>query len=132
MILTPCSYTGSVKFFHWNKGYGFLLCPTLGEDVFVGAHSVALPPGEYLHTGQVVTFDLGKDSDSRPRAENVRLLGQEPGAPADDARPYIEYPARRRRYLTTDMAAEDPPSGRAPRVRERAERLFVIPGADEV
>lgn len=107
----------------------------IGVKVIVGFSlpaNFALPPGEYLHTGQVVTFDLGSDRDGRLRAENVRLVGQEPGAPAEDARPYVEYPGRRRRYLTTNMAAEGPPSGRALRVRERAERLFVIPGADEV
>jgi cold shock CspA family protein len=94
----------SVKFYNWNKGYGFLLCPALGEDVFVGANAVALPPGEYLLTGQQVEFTLGSDSDGRPRAENVRLVGQEQDdATAEDARPYVQYPGQRRQYLTSDM-----------------------------
>jgi hypothetical protein len=73
--------------------------------------------------GDAVTFDSDIDRQGRSRAINVRVLGRSVDVAPDP---------QRRQYGTRHIVAEGPPSGRAWRARERAERLFVIPGELDV
>lgn len=65
-----------MKFFNFEKGFGFIESEEGGRDVFV--HISALPPGVTLAAGQRVTFEIGTDRKSgRDRAENVKLGGND-------------------------------------------------------
>lgn len=67
------SYTGVVKWFNDEKGFGFISCND-GDDVFVH-HSQVKEKGNNkdLHEGQNVTFDIQK-GDKGPIAFNVQKI----------------------------------------------------------
>lgn len=67
------SYTGVVKWFNEEKGFGFISCND-GDDVFVH-HSQVKEKGHNkdLHEGQNVTFDIQK-GDKGPTAFNVQKM----------------------------------------------------------
>ena len=131
---------GVVKLFDSQRGFGFLEHPDFPDGVFCHAKAVHLPPGEYLRQGQEVTFNIGRDRQGRPRAENVQPIGQE--TPNPGARPYAQLAGGRRVYDTRVMQAEPAAierdrqrrrDGRGRRDRrEAAERLWTHGGADEV
>lgn len=65
------NYSGSVKWFNVEKGYGFISSEN-GEDVFVHFSNVKEEGNNKdLHEGESVTFDIAK-SDRGPSAINVR------------------------------------------------------------
>lgn len=67
------SYTGTVKWFDTNKGYGFISCNN-GDDVFAHYSQVKEKGNDKnLHEGQNVTFDIQK-SDKGQSAFNIQKL----------------------------------------------------------
>lgn len=66
-------YTGVVKWFDNDRGYGFISC-NQGEDVFVHHSQVKEKSHDKdLHEGESVTFDM-IESDKGPSAINVQKL----------------------------------------------------------
>ncbi len=67
------SYTGVVKWFNEENGYGFISCNE-GDDVFVH-HSQVKEKGNNkdLHEGENVTFDIQKE-EKGPTAFNVQKM----------------------------------------------------------
>ncbi|MBU3104197.1 cold-shock protein [Clostridium gasigenes] len=67
------SYTGVVKWFNEENGYGFISCNE-GADVFVH-HSQVKEKGNNkdLHEGQNVTFDIQQE-EKGPTAFNVQKM----------------------------------------------------------
>ena len=67
------SYTGIVKWFNEEKGFGFISTND-GKDLFVH-HSQVKEKGneKNLHEGEEVSFDIG-DGQKGPMAINVQKL----------------------------------------------------------
>lgn len=67
-------YSGTVKWFNADKGFGFISNDDGGEDVFVHFSSIVSDGYKSLTEGQHVTFDTEPDpkNSSRLRAVNVR------------------------------------------------------------
>ncbi|MFB6174316.1 MAG: cold-shock protein [Halobacteriales archaeon] len=62
--------TGTVAFFHDQKGYGFIETDESDEDVFFHMEDVGGPD---LEEGQEVEFDI-EQADQGPRAVNVQRV----------------------------------------------------------
>ena len=66
--------TGTVKWFNSTKGFGFIAPKFDREDVFVHISAVERAGLRDLREGQVVSFDLERDSRSGKLAvSNLRL-----------------------------------------------------------
>lgn len=70
-IEAPSRVSGTVRWFSEEKGYGFLVPDTGGEDVFVRYSSIEGDGFRMLAEGQRVTFEVGSDGRG-PRATAVR------------------------------------------------------------
>ncbi|CDN51653.1 cold-shock protein [Neorhizobium galegae] len=65
--------TGTVKFFHEDKGFGFITPENGGADVFVLISAVQ--GSSPLREGQKVSYELGQDRRTgKSRAEAVRSI----------------------------------------------------------
>ena len=66
-------YSGTVKWFNPDKGFGFLSNDNGGEDVFVHFSAIVCDGFKTLSEGQKVTFDVEPDpkNSSKLRAVNV-------------------------------------------------------------
>lgn len=55
-------HKGIIKFFSYRRGYGFLICEDLGEDVFFHFSSISSHPNMivYLIPNEPVEFELSK------------------------------------------------------------------------
>ncbi len=69
-------YTGTVKWFNAEKGFGFIANDNGGEDVFVHFSAIQSDGFKTLDEGQKVSFDTEPDpkNSSKLRAVNVRPL----------------------------------------------------------
>lgn len=69
---------GSVKWFSNKKGYGFIT-PVEGSpitnDIFVHQSAIHSDGYRTLDEGWKVEFEIGKDEDGKPKAENVTAPG---------------------------------------------------------
>lgn len=66
-------YTGTVKWYNMNKGYGFISC-NQGNDVFVHHSQIKEKGSEKdLHEGENLTFDI-QEGEKGPMAVNVQKL----------------------------------------------------------
>lgn len=63
------SYTGTVKWFNEQKGYGFITQEG-GKDLFVHYSSIQSDGFKTLKEGQAVTFSV-KQGPKGPQADNV-------------------------------------------------------------
>lgn len=67
------TYTGVVKWFDNEKGYGFISANN-GEDVYVHHSGVKEKTHcKDLHEGEEVSFDM-VETDKRPKAINVQKM----------------------------------------------------------
>ena len=62
-------HTGTIRYFNYRKGYGFISCPDLEDDTFV---HVSDTDGS-LRKGDRVTFRIERE-DKGPRAREVAVL----------------------------------------------------------
>lgn len=60
---------GTVKFFNYKKGYGFITVSGSGEEIFVHTKNVI----DKIRDKNKVTFNIEK-SDKGPIATNVRVI----------------------------------------------------------
>ena len=65
-------YTGKVKWFNAEKGFGFII-GTDGKDVFVHFSSINSKGYRTLEEGQTVTYDL-IESERGKQAANVSVV----------------------------------------------------------
>ena len=66
--------TGTVKWFNATKGFGFIQPDAGGDDVFVHISAVERSGLRDLREGEVVTFDVERDSRSgKAAAANLRV-----------------------------------------------------------
>jgi CspA family cold shock protein len=61
---------GTVKWFSYNKGYGFITPDDGGEDLFVHHSEIKTAGYASLREGQKVTFEIGQGKKG-PCATNV-------------------------------------------------------------
>lgn len=93
-----------VKWFDAKKGYGFIVNPQGGQDIFVHYSQIETDKRfKTLRTGQVIEYQL-HDGPKGPHAVNVSFLEDEPAdhderqqpalpsTPAMDEREQIERP----------------------------------------
>ena len=67
------NYTGIVKWYNTEKGYGFISCNE-GNDVFVHHSQIKEKgPNKDLHEGENTTFDI-KENEKGSMAVNVQKL----------------------------------------------------------
>ena len=68
---------GVVKWFDVKKGYGFLVSPDVtdddnkSQDIFVHYSKIEMAGFKKLEAGETVSFELVRDGQERPQAENV-------------------------------------------------------------
>jgi len=68
------SFTGTVKFFNGERGYGFIKPDNGGADVFVHITAVERAGWNGLTEGQRITFDVEPDKKGKgPKAINLHL-----------------------------------------------------------
>ena len=65
--------TGTVKWFNFEKGYGFISVEG-AADVFVHYSSIQADGFKTLEEGQKVTFDI-TEGPRGPQAANVKVVG---------------------------------------------------------
>lgn len=66
-------YTGTVKWYSMEKGYGFISCNE-GNDVFVHHSQIKEKgPEKDLHEGENITFYI-QENEKGPMAVNVQKL----------------------------------------------------------
>ena len=66
--------TGTVKFFHADKGYGFIQPEDGSADAFVHISAVEAAGMSGLDSDQRVSFDLEPDRRGRESATNLKLI----------------------------------------------------------
>ena len=66
--------TGTVKWFHTTKGYGFIAPEGGGKDVFVHISAVEKSGLTGLADNQNVSFELEDGRDGRQMAGDLKLL----------------------------------------------------------
>lgn len=66
------AFTGTVKFFNTEKGYGFISRDD-GDDVFVHFSNIVSEGFANLEEGQKVEFEIGQGRKG-DQAENVRVV----------------------------------------------------------
>lgn len=64
---------GTVKWFHDDKGYGFIAQADGGADVFVHHTQISGTGFKSLSENQAVEFDIAQGPKG-PQAENVRAI----------------------------------------------------------
>ncbi len=69
-------YTGKVKWFNENKGYGFILQEEGGRDVFVHYSEIKEDGYRTLAEGELVEFDITEGSKGPQAKEVVRNGGK--------------------------------------------------------
>lgn len=63
---------GTVKFFNFDKGYGFIKPDNGGPDVFVHVSALQASGVDALNEGQRVSFDVEPDKKGKgPKAVNL-------------------------------------------------------------
>ena len=69
-------YTGTVKWFNAQKGFGFIQPDDGGKDAFVHVSAVERAGLNHLVEGQKIQFDLVSDRRSgKLSADNLRPVG---------------------------------------------------------
>jgi CspA family cold shock protein len=66
-------FTGTVKWFSKEKGYGFITRDDNQGDVFVHFSAIQQRGFKTLREGQKVEFEVEQDAKG-PRAKNVRVI----------------------------------------------------------
>jgi len=66
--------TGTVKWFHPGKGYGFIQPSDGSRDAFVHISAVERAGLDTLREGQKVQYDLVPGRDGKSSAENLVVL----------------------------------------------------------
>jgi len=82
----PRNY-GRITKYEEKKGYGFIRCPTVGDNVFFLRSMLPKELGEVSFADlkdREVTFELHSNEDGKPRAHNLQLLT---GGSEDHQRP---------------------------------------------
>ena len=64
---------GTVKWFHANKGYGFVEPDVGSKDVFIHISAVERAGLSTLHEGQKIEFEIVANR-GKEAAENIKLL----------------------------------------------------------
>ena len=68
-------YTGKIKFFDKERGFGFVAPDDGGRDVFVHISAVQRAGVPYLEDGMLISYATEDDSRGRgPQAMNLQLL----------------------------------------------------------
>lgn len=112
---------GKIVAWDLSKYYGFIKTKDSDKKIFFHGQAVLLPPGEIVVVDDDVEFDLAPDRrhpEKPPLAINVKVMGRKLAGASLGAGP-AERP---RRYMRTDLTAEDP-GGRGRHLRA-AEALF--------
>ncbi len=67
---------GKVKWFNVSKGFGFITCPDIKEDIMVHFSEVrvTIAGTRNLFEGQTVEFDLMKTEGKGYSAQDVQLI----------------------------------------------------------
>ncbi len=68
------TFTGTVKWFNTEKGYGFIIPDDGSPDVFVHISAVLRSGLHSLQEGQSFEFELVTRPDGRPVAERLKPL----------------------------------------------------------
>ncbi len=68
------AYTGTVKWFNRDKGYGFIVPDDGSPDVFVHLRAVERSGLHGLEQGQSFEFQIVTRPDGRPVADHLRAL----------------------------------------------------------
>ncbi len=64
---------GTVKWFNDKKGFGFIVDPSVGEDVFVHFSAIDSKGYRSLKEGEAVEYELVKDQKGSRASKVVRV-----------------------------------------------------------
>jgi len=79
---------GAVKWFSYEKGYGFIFVEGETEDLFF--HLSEYRSGEVIHTGDKVSFEIGVGKNNKLAAKNVSFVSRVKSQPSINS-----YPAKK-------------------------------------
>lgn len=66
--------SGSVKWFNTQKGFGFIAPDDGDKDIFVHVSALERSGVSFLHEGQKVEFELGRDRKGRLAVEHITVV----------------------------------------------------------
>ena len=72
MIKERAMTTGTVKFFNYDRGYGFISNDDGGPDAFVHVTAVEAAGLPGLNADERISYDLEKGSDGKSSAVNLQ------------------------------------------------------------
>ncbi len=64
--------TGTVKWFNDKKGFGFIVDPAVGEDIFVHFSAIEAKGYRSLKEGEQVEYELARDQKGSRASRVVR------------------------------------------------------------
>ena len=66
--------TGTVKFFNYDRGYGFISDDSGGPDAFVHVTAVEAAGLPGLNKDEKISYDLEKGNDGKSSAVNLKAV----------------------------------------------------------
>jgi len=102
---------GTVKSYSVVKGFGFILCEEVPQDIYFGRDSLQADLRTSDVAGTQVSFELYRAPDGKPQGRNLRPTGNAPPTAAQAAAAEGHPPAGSGAYVRPPSMLAAPPQG---------------------